>query len=458
MNFFSSLLGEDVVPEAKEPAKGQDASKEAEENSNEAPPTNPSESSGLLTFFGSLAKKSEEVLSTYQKDLAEFGKELKKETISVVDTSAKAIPEVPHMLETGAHQAQNNLEKVGHVIEDFGSSFWRGTTEIFGQVKDAIKQADHEISATAKREKGSSSFSTIPRGKYSRFEAQVNAMQRDSSTYCDEPEDADDYAKWREEFKLDSKKEEIEKIGKENAFMQELQSRIVPLIVEYDTFWTRYFYRLHKLKQAEEARAGLVKRASAPEEEELSWDVDEPNTPAGARQPRSPPALPPVPETETPQPGTADEEPPAAADVSVTSPDEAAAPEAAEVAAAEGEEKETVTEGAAADESKKDSPVVPASPRGPSDEEGTTSDGSPEGSTGSGWLVVGKGTDAVTTVKVSPTPQVAEKETAKELEQLEVDDLDVEEPEGAPEVARAPASREKGKGTEEEGEDWGAWE
>lgn len=30
-------------------------------------------------------------------------------------------------------------------------------------------------------------------------------MQRDSSTYCDEPEDADDYAKWREEFKLDSK-------------------------------------------------------------------------------------------------------------------------------------------------------------------------------------------------------------------------------------------------------------
>jgi hypothetical protein len=41
--------------------------------------------------------------------------------------------------------------------------------------------------------------------KYSRFEAQVNAMQRDSSTYCDEPEDAEDYAKWKEDFKLDSK-------------------------------------------------------------------------------------------------------------------------------------------------------------------------------------------------------------------------------------------------------------
>lgn len=27
------------------------------------------------------------------------------------------------------------------------------------------------------------------------------------------------------------------------------QARIVPLIVEYDAFWTRYFYRLHKLEQ-----------------------------------------------------------------------------------------------------------------------------------------------------------------------------------------------------------------
>lgn len=150
--------------------------------------------------------------------------------------------------------------------------------------------------------------------------------------------------------------------------------------------------------------------ASAPEEEELSWDVDEPNTPAGARQPRSPPGLAPVPETEPPQPGTADEQPPAtppaAADVSVTSPDEMVAAPAAGVEEKESPAtptgaagvsvtslEEAAAEGGLADESKKDSPVVPASPRGPSDEEGTHSDGSPEGSTGSGWLVVGKGED-----------------------------------------------------------------
>jgi hypothetical protein len=36
----------------------------------------------------------------------------------------------------------------------------------------------------------------------------------------------------------------------------------VPLVVEYDVFWTRYFFHLHKLQQVENARANLVKRKS----------------------------------------------------------------------------------------------------------------------------------------------------------------------------------------------------
>jgi BSD domain len=47
------------------------------------------------------------------------------------------------------------------------------------------------------------------------------------------------------------------------------QARIVPLIVEHDTFWRRYFYRLHLLREADAQRAGLAARASAPPEEEV---------------------------------------------------------------------------------------------------------------------------------------------------------------------------------------------
>lgn len=68
-------------------------------------------------------------------------------------------------------------------------------------------------------------------------------MQRDSSTYCDEPEDQEDYGRWRATFSLAAAKPEIERITAENAFMAELQARLVPIIAEYDDFWLRYFYR-----------------------------------------------------------------------------------------------------------------------------------------------------------------------------------------------------------------------
>ncbi|PKI47989.1 hypothetical protein CRG98_031653 [Punica granatum] len=47
-------------------------------------------------------------------------------------------------------------------------------------------------------------------------------------------------------------------------------------MVDRETFWGRYFYRVDKLKQAEDARARLVKRAiSGDEDEDLRWDFDD---------------------------------------------------------------------------------------------------------------------------------------------------------------------------------------
>ena len=71
----------------------------------------------------------------------------------------------------------------------------------------------------------------------------MSAMQRNSGTYCDEPDDAGDYAAWLADFDLAARKADIDGITAGNAFMAELQARIVPLIVRYDVFWTRYFYQ-----------------------------------------------------------------------------------------------------------------------------------------------------------------------------------------------------------------------
>ncbi|KAJ7299155.1 hypothetical protein O6H91_Y294400 [Diphasiastrum complanatum] len=100
-------------------------------------------------------------------------------------------------------------------------------------------------------------------------------MQCDSSTYCNEPEDKEDYSLWLSTFDLNSRKSEMDVILNDNTFIQELKERIVPAIVDEKTFWTRYFYRLNKLQQTEDTRADIVKRATAGEEEELTWEVDD---------------------------------------------------------------------------------------------------------------------------------------------------------------------------------------
>ena len=107
-----------------------------------------------------------------------------------------------------------------------------------------------ELSAHDKAKAGVKPQTSRPlsKGKYSRLEADISSMQRDSATYCDEPADTVDYQAWRSKFDLASYKPAVNELIVRNAFMAELQARIVPVIVEYDAFWTRYFYRLHLLE------------------------------------------------------------------------------------------------------------------------------------------------------------------------------------------------------------------
>ena len=88
-------------------------------------------------------------------------------------------------------------------------------------------------------------------------------MQRDSSTYCDEPEDEEDFDLWQATFDLDGHGRAVQDILKENAFMAELHARIVPVIVEHEDFWTRYFYRLYCL-EVQEGLRDPVKRPALP--------------------------------------------------------------------------------------------------------------------------------------------------------------------------------------------------
>jgi hypothetical protein len=85
----------------------------------------------------------------------------------------------------------------------YNASVWLyRTTEIFAQVKEAVLSIDEEAPTATPSDPLTAQLTG---GKYSRYEAQVRAMQRDSSTYCDEPKDVDEYEAWIRSFRIDDR-------------------------------------------------------------------------------------------------------------------------------------------------------------------------------------------------------------------------------------------------------------
>ncbi|CAH8388374.1 unnamed protein product [Eruca vesicaria subsp. sativa] len=250
MNFFTSVFSDDPDP------PGTESESEEHENPDQSNPNEDDE--GGWSFGGlmkTIADRSESVIETYRRDLEEFGTGLKKE-IEV---------------------AQGSLGTVGHVIDEFGNTVIKGTAEIIAQGKEAILAAGNESDSSDNNNNSGinrrDSFSSKP---YSRFDAQVRVVQGDVGTYSEEPEDLDEFKKWGSEFSLGERSEEMGELLEGNGDMRGVYKRVVPSVVDHETFWFRYFYKVYKLKQAEDLRANLVKRAiSADDEEELSWDIDD---------------------------------------------------------------------------------------------------------------------------------------------------------------------------------------
>ncbi|XP_019181040.1 PREDICTED: BSD domain-containing protein 1-like [Ipomoea nil] len=234
--------------------------------------------SGLLK---TLASKSESVIQNYRRDLEEFSSGLQKETAIIREAASRAVQDLPAHIESGATAAQESLETVGQAIDDIGSS----VAEIIVQGKDSIlapEDSDNEFSENSGRNDRSDDVYKQHLNSnakpYSRIDALIRAIQCDAKTYCEEPEDSEDYNEWKLGFVFEEKLVEIGDLVEENNVIGEIYSEIVPSKVDRETFWSRYFYKIHRVKKAEEARVRLVKRViSGEEDEELTWDVEDDN-------------------------------------------------------------------------------------------------------------------------------------------------------------------------------------
>ncbi|KAK7277678.1 hypothetical protein RJT34_22693 [Clitoria ternatea] len=255
MNFFKSVFSDD--PDPPQPQSGSNNAPHDNHSDSDSSPTEPrsaADNSDGWNFGGlikTLTSKSESIIETYRRDLQEFGTGLRKE-IEV---------------------AQGSIGTVGHVIDEFGNTVVKGTAQIISQGKDAILAID--LDSDSDNGGGSvSSARSLDSKRYSRFEAQVLAIQGDVNTYSEEPEDLNEFHEWKSGFSLEEKSAEKESLLRENEAMESVYNRFVPNTVDGETFWYRYYYKVYKLKKAEDVRARLVKGISR-EDEDLSWDVEE---------------------------------------------------------------------------------------------------------------------------------------------------------------------------------------
>ncbi|CAO2203179.1 unnamed protein product [Urochloa humidicola] len=231
---------------------------------------------GMVKTF---ASRSETVLGGYRRDLQDLGSGLRLETAALRAAAARAASALPGALEAGASAASDRLESVGQAVDDLGAA----AAGLLSHANEALRsaEADGEDGDGAPRTSdasasGASWRASLQSKKYTRFEAQVLALRADPATFTEEPEDSKGFAKWNSSFSVDEMKEQIEGVLRESPGLESFVERLVPSVVDYETFWSRYFFLVDKLKQAEDVRTKLVNRAMSKEEdEELSWDVDD---------------------------------------------------------------------------------------------------------------------------------------------------------------------------------------
>lgn len=295
MDFFRSVFAEDPSPPSSpktssDPSYNSETTPSSPSNSQSQNPipnpqiqpvttTSPWASFGS-SFFKSVASKSESVIRNYRSDLDEFSSGLRKETAVIREAARRAVENLPGRLESGAAVAQTSLESVGQVIDDLGGAvsgiIIHGKDSIF-HPNDGDGDGDGDASDAELVESGDGNSVNKQNLKpYSRIDALIKALQCDIKTYCEEPEEVGEYEEWKKGFLIDEKIGEIEDLVDENAVIGEIYDEVVPGKVDRETFWSRYFYRVYRVKRAEEARVKLVRRAiEGEDEEDLSWDVDD---------------------------------------------------------------------------------------------------------------------------------------------------------------------------------------
>ena len=179
------------------------------------------------------------VVEIYKEDLAEFAGAVKDDTEHAVEEAKKS----------------DLVMKASQLTLNDASSFVE-------RLVGGLLEKENEEAAGRK---------PVPRN---RMEAKVVELQKDIATFLTDPED-EEFEAYVQLFDAAKVERVVATALEENPALAASHTKLVPLAVSYEEFWRRYFFREARLREQEERRASLIRKASESAQgvDELDWDM-----------------------------------------------------------------------------------------------------------------------------------------------------------------------------------------
>ncbi|KNZ60223.1 hypothetical protein VP01_1591g3 [Puccinia sorghi] len=282
---FKDQKGNHTSPEGKERAPNQN------QPSNKTSSPNPLvafEPTSIGSFLTKLTKDSESFTATLQSKISQLPHPTQ---VPARPTSSGKFDliEVQKLAEGYLAKSEVYLQDVGKELKEF--------------VKDAVK-----VIPPSELEAGDPSENPVntsaPSGAVSvtekrrmldlKREAMLFKLRRDESELLADPHQQDEILRiafdefivgvqqagglegeaWKKRVQA-----ELESEDSDQSALRALVEKLVPSSMTEETFWTRYFFRIHRIHQEEAARRVVLNAAQDDNEGDFSWDLEDESEP-----------------------------------------------------------------------------------------------------------------------------------------------------------------------------------
>lgn len=178
-------------------------------------------------------------------------------------------------LARAAQTLQNSAQTLQDSVAPVGENLKNTVGGLFGSLSQWAVGNETDGAGGA----GDNSPSGVRDAPVTRFQGLVRDLEVNPDTYCEPPGDLDAFQEWAVGFDLDKLEAKCIALLDRHPAVADLYERVVPNIIEENTFWMRYFFARDALDAREEQRMKLLQRAvggtTGDDDETGGWDDDD---------------------------------------------------------------------------------------------------------------------------------------------------------------------------------------